>query len=140
LEIDAGSTGNERQILQKPFPAIAHDVSFDGKLLLDQGILPATNGDVFARALDGSQQDTPVLGSPANESHAMLSPDGRLLAYVSNESKRYDVYVRQFPISEGKREWHPSRDGQRFLIANATAQAGSTPITVVLNWAAGLGR
>jgi hypothetical protein len=36
------------------------------------------------------------------------------------------------------RHYGASRDGQRFLIANATERARSMPITVVLNWAAGL--
>jgi len=36
------------------------------------------------------------------------------------------------------RHYAPSRDGQRFLIANATERSRALPITVVLNWAAGL--
>ncbi len=111
LEIDADSTGNERQILQRPFPAIPSDVSSDGKLLLYQGIRPATNGDVFALALDGSQKDSPVLDSAANEGHATLSPDRQLLAYISNELKSYEVYVRQFPASDGQRQWQISVGG-----------------------------
>ena len=203
FKIDADSSGNEQQIFKKPFPAIPNDVSPDGNLLIYQEVRAATNGDVFALALDGSQKEVPVLDSPANEGHAMLSPDGRLLAYISNDGNRYEVYVRQFPVSGGTRQWQisadggfepywrrdgrelfflapnrtlmsveftgtgatfdptpprplfptrvtwlenqalgrhyaPSRDGQRFLIANATEQARSMPITVVLNWAAGL--
>jgi serine/threonine protein kinase/Tol biopolymer transport system component len=203
FEIDADSTGNERQILKKPFPTIPSDVSANGALVIYQGIHPATNSDVFALTVNGRHDDRPVLDSHANEGHAMLSPDGSLLAYVSNESKRYEVYVRQFPFAHGGRQWQismdggfepqwrgdgkelfflaanrtlmsvevtgtgprfspgapralfptsvtwlesqamgrhyaPSRDGQRFLIANATDRARSIPITVVLNWAAGL--
>jgi hypothetical protein len=41
----------------------------------------------------------------------MLSPDGQLLVYISNETKRYEVYVRQYPTSDGKRQWQISRDG-----------------------------
>ena len=40
----------------------------------------------------------PLIATPFNESDARLSPDGRLLAYVSDETGRYDVYVRGFPI------------------------------------------
>ena len=36
------------------------------------------------------------------------------------------------------RHYAPSSDGQRFLIANATSRARAMPITVVLNWSAGL--
>jgi predicted Ser/Thr protein kinase len=203
FEIDAGSTGNDRAILKKPFPAIPNDVSPDGKVLLYQGVRAGTNGDVFALTLDGRRSDGPVLESPGNEGHAILSPDGRLLAYVSNEGRSYEVYVRQFPVTAGNRQWQissdggfepywrsdgrelfflardrtlmsvpvsgtgatfhpeiarplfqttvtwlenqalgrhyaPSRDGQRFLIANATDRARAMPVTVVLDWAASL--
>jgi Tol biopolymer transport system component len=202
FQIGSESTGDERQFLGKPFPAMPGDVSPDGKLLLYHGIR-ATNGDVFSLTLDASQKDVPLLESPANEGHAMLSPDGKFLAYVSNERQRYEVYVREFPLVDGGRLWQisqdggfepywgrngkelfflapnrtlmsveviattptfshglpralfpthvtwlenqamgrhyaPSRDGQRFLIANATSRARAMPITVVLNWPAGL--
>jgi hypothetical protein len=39
----------------------------------------------------------PFLVSPANEWEPMISPDGRWLAYYSNDSGRYEVYVRPFP-------------------------------------------
>ncbi len=35
---------------------------------------------------------------------AKLSPDGRFLAYESNESDRYEIYVRSFPGGDGKRQ------------------------------------
>jgi WD40-like Beta Propeller Repeat len=67
--------------------------------------------------LDGSQTDMPVLDSLANEGHATLSPDRRLFAYISNESKSYEVYVRQFPMSDGKRL-------KQLLVGGMTADGG----------------
>ena len=44
------------------------------------------------------------------EAYAELSPDGRWMAYVSDEAGQYEVYVRPFPnVNEGKRQI--SRDG-----------------------------
>ena len=45
---------------------------------------------------------TVFLNSPAQEREPMFSPDGRWLAYVSNESGRDEVYVRPFPGPGGK--------------------------------------
>ena len=43
-----------------------------------------------------------ILASEFNELGASLSKDGRYVAYSSNESGRYEVYVRRFPGGEGK--------------------------------------
>ena len=48
-------------------------------------------------------EPTPFLNSPFNEVAPVLSPDGRFMAYFSDESGRDEVYVRTFPDGEGKR-------------------------------------
>ncbi len=73
---------------------------------------PTTAQDVWVLPLDGQQQPRPVLQTPASEIDAQFSPDGRFLAYASNESGRYEVYVRPFPnVEEGK--WQISTQGGR---------------------------
>lgn len=42
------------------------------------------------------------MNSPYNELHAAFSPDGRWLAYQSDESGNFEVYVRPFPGPGGK--------------------------------------
>jgi eukaryotic-like serine/threonine-protein kinase len=59
--------------------------------------------------LDGDRKPRPFLNGPFNEYQARLSPNGRWLAYVSDESGRDEVYVRPFPGSEGR--WPISTDG-----------------------------
>jgi eukaryotic-like serine/threonine-protein kinase len=51
----------------------------------------------------------PFLQTPFNESHPMISPDGKWLAYQSDESRRDEVYVRPFPDSG--RKWQISTGG-----------------------------
>jgi serine/threonine-protein kinase len=51
----------------------------------------------------------PFLATPAKEQDAAFSPDGRWIAYTSNESGRNEVYVRPFPEPGGK--WRISTDG-----------------------------
>jgi len=58
---------------------------------------------------DGEKQL--LLDTNSSEKQPQLSPNGRWLAYISNESGRYEVYVRSFPSLEGK--WQVSTDGGR---------------------------
>ncbi len=51
----------------------------------------------------------PFLLTPENEGNARFSPDGRYLAYHSNESGRFEIYVRPFPPGPG--EWRISTAG-----------------------------
>jgi eukaryotic-like serine/threonine-protein kinase len=62
----------------------------------------ATRADVSYIDLAGERKLIPFLHSPANESGAVLSPNGRWLAYDSDESGRYEVYVTAFPGPGGK--------------------------------------
>ena len=45
----------------------------------------------------------------ADNYHALFSPDGRWIAYATNESGKYEVYVQSFPTGNGK--WQVSTDG-----------------------------
>jgi len=65
---------------------------------------PDTKGDIWSleRQPEGWTA-RPFLQTPANESMAKLSPDGRYVAYVSDESGRPELYVQSFPSAAGKR-------------------------------------
>jgi len=71
----------------------------DGRTLLFQESFadPATGFDIWMLPLDGDGTAKPLVMTPSNETHPVLSPDGRWLAYVSDESDRYEVYVRSYP-------------------------------------------
>jgi serine/threonine-protein kinase len=56
----------------------------------------------------------PFLQTPADERHPSFSPDGRWLAYTSDESGTYQVYVRAFPDKGGK--WQVSNSGGVFPV------------------------
>jgi serine/threonine-protein kinase len=57
--------------------------------------------DIWLLSIDGETL-RPFLETPADESGAVFSSDGRWIAYVSNESGRYEVYVRSYPGPGGK--------------------------------------
>ena len=69
-----------------------------------------TNRDIWILPLEGERKPQSILQTQFNELAPVFSPDGRWLAYVSDESGRNEIYVRPFPkVEEGK--WQISTDG-----------------------------
>jgi Tol biopolymer transport system component len=67
-------------------------------------------GDIVGVRTSGDTTPVPLLASSFTELHPAVSPDGRWLAYTSNESGTNEVYVRPFPGSSGAR-WQVSNGG-----------------------------
>jgi serine/threonine-protein kinase len=81
-----------------------HAVTPDGRTGLAV-VLPTSGsgpGDIVAVPLSGGGKPKPVAATPYDEGYRALSPDGRWLAYVSNEANRYDVYLRALDGTAGK--------------------------------------
>jgi len=175
-------------------PARLYGWSRDARLL----IYASSGLDILSVAIFGDRKPAVFVKSEFTKANAQLSPDGRWMAYQSNESSRADVYVQSFPNPADK--WKVSatggaaprwrgdskelfyvgpdrklmsvsvrtlgtklelsspvrlfdispqsgfplrapydvtRDGQRFLVTTPVESA-DTPITVVVNWAAGI--
>ncbi len=67
-----------------------------------------TNADIHLLPLDGDRVSQPLIATAAVETLASVSPDGRWIAYQSNESGRWAVYVRPFPnVDAGKWQVSP---------------------------------
>jgi serine/threonine-protein kinase len=88
----------------------------DGKVLAYTQLNPDTSWDILTLAIEGDEKSgwkagepKPFLNSPFNEVDAAFSPDGRWLAYGSDESGNSEVYVRPFPGPGGK--WQISTGG-----------------------------
>ena len=86
----------------------AGSCSPDGTTLAFVEYRPDTDTDILLLDLR-SRRVTPFLNSPAMRSYPEFSPDGRWMAYVSDESGRDEVYVRPFPGPGGK--WLISQGG-----------------------------
>ncbi len=90
----------------------------DWKALIVTVDAPKTGFDVLLVTLGEPATDRPLLNTAANETSPRLSPDGRWLAYVSDESGRPEVYARAFPALDNKVQlsvgggtepvWHPA--------------------------------
>jgi Tol biopolymer transport system component len=81
----------------------------DGRTLIYNQVDNKTGFDLWVLPLQGERKPHPFLQTPFNERNARFSPDGRWLAYVSDESGRYEVYVRAFAGPGGK--WQISAEG-----------------------------
>jgi Tol biopolymer transport system component len=84
--------------------ALTTDWSADGTHLLYRQVEPSRAYDIWALPMAQGGKAFPVLTSDANEAAAVMSPDGKWLAYASDETGRYEVYVDTFPPGRGKRQ------------------------------------
>jgi Tol biopolymer transport system component len=104
--------GVERVVLAShtaPRMEIPETWSADGRYVTFQVIQHRTRFDVLAWDLAGEPRTFPVLATEANEGQSQISPDGRFIAYVSDESGRFEVYVKPFP--SGPEKWLISSHG-----------------------------
>jgi eukaryotic-like serine/threonine-protein kinase len=83
----------------------------DGRLLFSEDV-PERGRDIRALSLDGSLRVESLVDSPGNDASAEVSPDGRWLAYDSDESGQFEVYVRPYPDAHRAR-WQVSLGGGR---------------------------
>jgi len=116
-------------------------VSPDGKSLLISGILERMNGDMRVLPLDGSTVAVPFRSTPATEAAARFSPDGRWVAYVTDESGKLEVYIAPYPgpgskvqVSDGGYApvWSPASDKLYFIQLKSGVKADSDPARVMV--------
>jgi hypothetical protein len=110
----------------------------DGQRLAFYEINPDTGFDISVLGI-ADRKVQPFLHTPFNELGAQFSPDGRWLAYLSDESGRNEIYVRPYPGPDPKRQistdggvepmWNRNgrelfyRSGNAMMAVNITAQA-----------------
>jgi serine/threonine-protein kinase len=119
--------GGEPQLLRSgPYDLQPRSFSPDGKSLTFDQIVKGAPYDILALPLDLSDPDhpkpgppQPLLNSPASERWASFSPDGKWIAYASDESSRQEVYVRR--VSEPGGKWQVPQ-------AAATCRSGRTKV------------
>ena len=98
----ADGTGDALRLMPEPTVQAPSHFAPDGTLVF-MGGPPETALDVLTIAPDGRDHATALLQADFSESLARVSPDGRWLAYVSNESGQREVYVRPYPnVNEGR--------------------------------------
>jgi eukaryotic-like serine/threonine-protein kinase len=109
----ADGTGEVEQLVSVAgMGLLPTSMSKDAKTLILWEITPAPlTYDIGMMSMEGEHTKKPLLQKKYNESHGRVSPDGRWMAYQSNESGKYEIYVRQFPDVERGGRWQVSTNG-----------------------------
>jgi Tol biopolymer transport system component len=136
----------DRLVAEAPGLQIPCDITPDGKLLLYQtNEDTAADYDLMLLPLVAGSKSQPFLKTPFREAEGRFSPDGRQIAYTSNESGTLQVYARPFPGPGAPRQISAERgfapvwsaDGRRIFflagrrIMSADADGRSNPTTIV---------
>jgi eukaryotic-like serine/threonine-protein kinase len=69
----------------------------DGQSIIYSQLNPKTNTDLYLLSLSGEKKSTSFLQTNFIEAQARFSPNGRWIAYISNETGQFEVYVESFP-------------------------------------------
>ena len=102
-------SGPEELLLARKNWLFATSWSADGRFLAFSEQDPKTGVDIWILPVGGDRKPYPFVRSSFREWFGEFSPDGRWIAYESNESGRSEVYLRPFPGPGGK--WQVSTEG-----------------------------
>ncbi len=105
----ASGVGQEELLLKSDVPIRPDSWSADGRFILYGRLDPKMRGDLWVLPLEGERQPFLFLQTPFAEQTPRFSPNGRWVAYTSNDQGRDEVYVQTFPAAGGK--WQVSING-----------------------------
>ena len=105
----AAGVGDRTLVHSFPNYAIPLWWTEDGTLLLECWTDDGTRTDIWTIDLGSDADPVRVIASEFDEWDAMISPDGRWIAYCSDETERAEIYVRSWPTGDGK--WQISTGG-----------------------------
>jgi eukaryotic-like serine/threonine-protein kinase len=108
----SSGTGADELLAESSQVRLATDWSRDGRFILVNSIDPRGAYDVWALAVSEDHQQFPIANTGFEERDGQFSPDGRWVAYTSNESGRFEVYVQSFPRPGEKLLVSPNGGGQ----------------------------
>jgi serine/threonine-protein kinase len=98
----ADGSGEEERLTTSERLHTPTSISPDGRLLVFTEVAADTGNDLWVMDTDPPRAVRPVMKTPFTERSAKISPDGKWLAYNSDESGRAEVYVGPFPGPGGK--------------------------------------
>jgi Tol biopolymer transport system component len=133
----ASGAGSDDLLLEEATGSVnVQDWSSDGRFLVY--VLRGEKGheDLWVLPMTGDRRPFPLLQTDFNESQAQVSPNGRWIAYTSDETGRSEVYLQSFPHAGSKRQvssaggvqprWR--RDGQELFYLAPDAELMAVPV------------
>jgi len=95
---EAHGAGKETLLLKTAQLSVPMDWSRDGRFILFAQLDAKTKWDLWVLPVAGDRKPVPVVRTEFNEGDGQISPDGNWIAYWSDESGRWEIYVRSFPV------------------------------------------
>jgi len=136
LKPSSGTGAEEELVLASAFTKLPIDWSLDGRFLLYVYGDPKNGWDLAALPITGDRKPIVVVSTPFEERGGQFSPDGRWVAYQSNESGRFEIYVQPFPAPGDKWQvsiaggtdprWRP--DGKELFFLAPDAKLMAAPV------------
>jgi dipeptidyl aminopeptidase/acylaminoacyl peptidase len=132
------SVGSGEPFLVNSRPKLPYDWSPDDRFVLYRDIDPKTGWDIWASPTDGASKSFPVVQTPFEERDGQFSPDSNWIAYQSNESGRFEIYVQPFPTagsrtqitSNGGTQVRWRRDGKELFYVALDDRLMAVPIKI----------
>jgi Tol biopolymer transport system component len=143
----ADPTAPAEQLTRGPANQFAHSVTRDGRWLIFSESTTELRRSVKMLAFDSPQRSQTLVQTPLTAQNGALSPNERWLAYESNETREFEVYVRPFlgvnggewKIStSGGRQPVWSRDGTELFFWDKRGALMSVTVRQGPEWAAGI--
>ena len=130
-------TAKAELLLETPEEKVPSDWSHDGRVLLySTNFMGKTANDIWALPLTGDRKPFPVVQTTFDEMNAQFSPDSRWIAYQSNETGQFEIYLQQFPGPAGRQRistaggaqirWRP--DGKELFYVALDGRLMAVPI------------
>lgn len=94
--------GSEQSLLKTGENKLPTDWTSDGRYVVYVSTNLKTKQDLWVLPMFGERKPVPFLATPFNEFQARVSPDGKWIAYASDETGRWEVYLQSFPVAGSK--------------------------------------
>ena len=134
------ATGPDEILLKSPGRKLPTDWSHDGRHILYR-VLQDTRSDLWVLPVGSGQAPFPFLETRFDEREGQFSPDGRWVAYQSDESGQYQIYLQPFPgpgvripvTVDGGTQPRWRRDGQELFYLSPDEKLMAVPIALNSN-------
>ena len=137
----SSGAGADELLLESDQNKAAYDWSSDERFLLTRSVGPQTGADLWVVPVSGDKKPFPFLKTPFDERNGQFSPDGKWIAYQSNESGRFEIYVLPFPgpgekfqiSSNGGAQPRWNRNGKEIFYVSLDSKMMAAPVKLSSN-------